>query len=93
MDADPVASREHILISRLLDHAWQQGAELDIAGLIAAIQNPPFSTIGVMSLDAFFPEKDRFALAMRLNNLLAAPGFEAWMQGEPLNARLSGSAN
>ena len=53
IDADPVASREHILISRLLDHAWQAGGELDIAGLIAAIQNPPFTTIGVMSLDAF----------------------------------------
>src|SRR5210317_2583 len=87
IDADPVASREHILISRLLDHAWQEGRELDIAALIAAIQSPPFTTIGVMSLDAFFPEKDRFALAMRLNNLLAAPGFEAWMQGEPLSAK------
>jgi len=87
IDADPVASREHILVSRLLDHAWQDGRELDVAGLIAAIQNPPFTTIGVMSLDAFFPEKDRFALAMRLNNLLAAPGFEAWMQGEPLSAK------
>ena len=87
IDADPVASREHILVSQLLDHAWQEGRELDIAALIAAIQNPPFTTIGVMSVDAFFPEKDRFALAMRLNNLLAAPGFEAWMQGEPLSAK------
>jgi hypothetical protein len=87
IDADPVASREHILISRLLDHAWQEGRELDIAALIAAIQSPPFTTIGVMSVDAFFPEKDRFALAMRLNSLLAAPGFEAWMQGEPLSAK------
>ncbi len=87
IDADPVASREHILISRLLDHAWQEGREPDIAALIAAIQNPPFTTIGVMNLDAFFPEKDRFALAMRLNSLLAAPGFEAWMQGEPLSAK------
>ncbi len=87
IDADPVASREHILISRLLDHAWQQGRELDIAALIAAIQAPPFTTIGVMGVDAFFPGKDRFALAMRLNSVLAAPGFDAWMQGEPLSAR------
>ncbi len=87
IDADPVASREHILVSRLLDHAWQQGLDLDIAGLIAAIQEPPFTQIGVMGVDAFFPAKDRFALAMRLNNLLAAPGFEAWMQGTPLNAQ------
>ena len=54
---------------------------MDIAGLIGAIQEPPFTQIGVMGVDAFFPAKDRFALAMRLNNLLAAPGFEAWMQG------------
>ncbi len=87
IDADPVTSREHILVSRLLDHAWQQGSELDIAAMIAAIQDPPFETIGVMRLDTFFPEKDRFALAMRLNSLLAAPGFEAWMQGEPLSAK------
>ena len=87
IDADPVSSREHILVSRLLDHAWRQGQDMDIAGLIAAIQEPPFTQIGVMGVDAFFPAKDRFALAMRLNNLLAAPGFEAWMQGAPLDAR------
>ncbi len=38
-----------------------------------------------MDLDAFYPAKDRFQLAMRLNNLLAAPGFEAWLEGDPLN--------
>ncbi len=87
IDADPVASREHILISQLLDLAWREGRNLDIASLIAEIQNPPIQTIGVMTLDSFFPAKDRFALAMRLNNLLAAPGFEAWMEGAPLNAK------
>ncbi len=87
IDADPVASREHILISRLLDNAWREGRDLDVPGLITEIQNPPIVKVGVMNLDSFFPAKDRFALAMRLNNLLAAPGFEAWMTGTPLNAR------
>jgi hypothetical protein len=87
IDADPVASREHILISRLLDKAWREGRNLDVAGLITEIQDPPITKVGVMNLDSFFPAKDRFALAMRLNNLLAAPGFEAWMQGTPLNAK------
>jgi hypothetical protein len=87
IDADPVASREHILISRLLDHAWKAGRDLDVPNMIAQIQDPPITKIGVMNMDAFFPAKDRFALAMRLNNLLAAPGFEAWMQGEPLRAK------
>lgn len=87
IDADPIASREHILISRLLDHAWQVGRSLDVPDLIAQIQNPPITTIGVMNMDSFYPAKERFSLAMKLNNLLAAPGFEAWMQGEPLSAK------
>ena len=86
IDADPVSSREHILLSHLLDHAWREGRDLGIAELIAAIQNPPLQKVGVMDLDSFYPAKDRFALAMKLNNLLAAPGFAAWTQGEPLNA-------
>ncbi len=87
IDADPVSSREHILISRLLDNAWREGRDLDVASLIGEIQTPPITKVGVMTLDSFFPEKDRFKLAMQLNNLLAAPGFEAWMEGEPLNAK------
>ncbi len=87
MDADPVSSREHILISRLLDNAWKEGRNLDVPALIGEIQNPPITKVGVMNLDSFFPAKDRFTLAMALNNLLAAPGFEAWMQGTPLNAK------
>ena len=87
MDADPVSSREHILISRLLDNAWKEGRSLDVPALIGEIQNPPITKVGVMNIDSFFPASDRFKLAMALNNLLAAPGFEAWMTGTPLNAK------
>ena len=87
IDADPVSSREHILISRLLDNAWQERRSLDVPSLIAEIQDPPMTKIGVMSVDSFFPANERFKLAMALNNLLAAPGFESWMQGTPLRAR------
>ena len=86
IDADPLTSREHILVSQLLDHAWQQGKDLDIGALIGAIQSPPITKIGVMDIESFYPSKDRFALAMRLNNLLAAPGFDVWMKGVPLDA-------
>ncbi len=85
IDADPIKSREHILIATILDTAWRQGQELDLAGLIQQIQTPPVKRVGVLDLDAFFPSKDRFALAMALNNLLAAPGFGAWLEGEPLD--------
>lgn len=86
IEADPVTSREHILIANLLDHRWREGQSLDVASLIALIQNPPLTQVGVLSLDDFYPAKERFGLALRLNNLLAAPGFEAWMEGVPLDA-------
>ena len=85
IQADPITSREHILIAKILEAVWSESRSLDIAGLIHAIQSPPFERIGVMDLEMFYPAKDRFALAMRLNNLLASPGFETWMEGRPLN--------
>ncbi|HEX3280655.1 MAG TPA: DUF87 domain-containing protein [Pyrinomonadaceae bacterium] len=85
IEADPIKSREHILISNILNSAWSAGNDLDIAALIQQIQTPPMSKVGVMDLDSFFPSKDRFELAMSLNNLLAAPGFSSWMEGEPLD--------
>ncbi len=85
MEADPITSREHILISNILESVWAEDRALDLAGLIRTIQTPPFERVGVMDLNSFYPAKDRFQLAMRLNNLLAAPGFEAWLEGDPLN--------
>lgn len=83
--ADPLQSREHILLATLLDHAWSAGRDLDIAALIQGIQRPPFEKVGVFDVEAFYPAKDRMQLAMQLNNLIAAPGFQAWMEGEALD--------
>ena len=85
IEADPITSREHILLSNIIESSWAAGKALDLAGMIRAIQSPPFERIGIMDLEAFYPPKERFQLAMRLNNLLAAPGFEAWLEGEPIN--------
>ncbi|HVT44306.1 MAG TPA: DUF87 domain-containing protein [Thermoanaerobaculia bacterium] len=83
--SDPLASREHILLANILDNRWTAGESLDLAGLIRTIQKPPFQRLGVLDLESFYPAKDRFDLAMRLNNLLASPGFGAWIEGEPLD--------
>ena len=85
IDADPVKSREHILLSQILSRAWADGRSLDLAAIIHDIQQPGFQTIGVMELESFYPAKERFELATALNNLLASPGFEAWMEGEALD--------
>jgi len=85
--ADPVRSREHILLSNILQQEWSNGRDLDIAGLIQKVQSPSLTKIGVMDLDSFFPPDDRFQLAMTLNNLVASPSFASWVEGEPLDVQ------
>jgi len=85
IEADPVQSREHILLAHLFEFAWKADQSLDLPALIGQIQRPPIQRLGVFDLEAFFPEKDRIALAGSLNHLIASPGFEAWRQGEPLD--------
>ncbi len=85
IEADPVQSREHILLSTILDTAWRQGRDLDLAAVIQQVQNPPVSKIGVLDLESFYSSKERFGLVLALNNLLASPGFNAWLQGTPLD--------
>lgn len=85
IDADPVSSREHILIANLIERAWQADTTLTLGDLISQVASPPIRKLGVFDVDQFFPEKDRMALAMRLNGLLASPSFAAWMSGTPLD--------
>lgn len=85
ISADPLKSREHILVSSLLYEAWKKQEDLTLLNLIQQIQKPPITHIGAMDLESFFPSNDRFEFAMTLNNLLAAPGLDAWLDGDPLD--------
>jgi hypothetical protein len=87
IEADPIGSREHILLANILEGAWRAGLSLDVTGLIQAVQKPAFDKLGAFDLETFFPAKDRLKLAMQINSLLASPGFSTWMQGEPLDAQ------
>ncbi|MGZ8753835.1 MAG: helicase HerA domain-containing protein, partial [Acidimicrobiia bacterium] len=80
IEADPISSREHILLSNIIEKAWRAGMDLDLAQLIAQVQDPPIRKLGVFEVDTFFPPKDRTALAMRLNGLVASPSFSSWME-------------
>src|SRR5262249_43391629 len=85
IEADPVQSREHILIAQLLLHAWTRGQDLDLRGLIQLVQAPPMEQIGAFDVETFYPEKERLKLAVALNNILAAPSFSTWITGETLD--------
>ena len=84
-ELDPIRSREHILLSNIFQSAWSQNKSLDLTELILQIQTPPFDKLGAFPVDTFFPTKDRMALALQINNILAAPSFELWRIGQPLD--------
>lgn len=89
IDADPLRSRDYILLSTLVERAWRAGRGLSLETLIPAVADPPLDKLGALPLESVYPRKERQALVMALNNLLASPGFETWREGEPLDvARL-----
>lgn len=85
IDADPVQSPEHILLSNIVGHCWKKGQNVTLENLVRHIQQPPIRKVGVVDIDSFMPEAKRTALAMNLNNLIASPGFASWLEGEPLD--------
>jgi hypothetical protein len=85
IDAEPGRSREHVLLSSIVDALWKSGQKIDFGTLVRAIPAPPVERVGFLDLENFFPAGDRFQLASRLNTVAAAPGFEAWLAGEPLD--------
>jgi len=87
IDADPLTSREHILLSNIFDQAWRNGVNLSLEDLIRQIQSPPIKKIGVIDLDSFYSPADRAKLSMSLNNLLASPSFAGWLEGQPLDIK------
>jgi len=82
---DPQRSREGILLSNLFEHYWRKGEDLDLTKLIMGIQSPPMDRLGVFEIDTFYPQKDRFKLAMDFNSLIASPSFKYWLEGDPLD--------
>jgi DNA helicase HerA-like ATPase len=85
IDADPLQSRESIFLSNLIESSWKAGRSLSLETLVASVSDPPFDKLGALPLETVFPRKDRQGLMMALNNLLAAPSFEVWREGEPLD--------
>lgn len=85
IEADPLSSREHILLSNIIEHNWSAGQSLDLAGLVGQVMSPPLRKLGVFELDQFFPPDDRTKLAMRLNGVIASPSFASWVEGAALD--------
>ncbi|MGH9369427.1 MAG: hypothetical protein ACRD3M_17370, partial [Thermoanaerobaculia bacterium] len=84
IEADPVSDPRHILLARVLEARWREGKAVDLAGLVALAENPPFDRVGAMDLEAVLPRGRRRELALALNNVLSSPDFDTWRTGELL---------
>jgi uncharacterized small protein (DUF1192 family) len=85
LEIDPVTSREYLLVVQLLTHAWSQGQTPTLVDLVRQVNQPPFSIVGALPLEDFFPQRERQALMIRLNGLIASPKFQAWRTGDALD--------
>jgi hypothetical protein len=85
IDVDPIRSREAILLSNIFETYWHKKENLNLEKLIMSIQKPPVNKLGVFDVDTYYPEKDRFQLSIKFNNLVASPSFRSWLEGEPLD--------
>lgn len=85
MKYEPVKDVEHVLLSNIIETNWRQGKDLSLEDIVLQIQQPPFEKLGVFPLDQAISEKKRYKLSMELNNIIAAPSFQSWLQGQPLD--------
>ena len=85
IEADPVSSKEYLLIAQILANEWTSGQSLSLEELIGNIISPSFKKIGVLPLERFYPQDKRFTLATKFNAIIASPTFSAWLQGDALD--------
>jgi len=82
---DPLVSPEHLLVSNIVHAAWSAGESLDLSTLLQRVATPPMRQLGVMDVDTVIPPDRRTQLAVRLNGILATPGFKTFFGGAPLD--------
>ena len=83
--AQPVQDKEHVLVANIFEYAWRSGQDLTLEDIILQVQRPPFTKLGVFPLDEYISERARAKLAMELNNIVAAPSFQSWINGDPMD--------
>ncbi len=84
-DADPVKSRDFVFLAACVDALWAERQTATLEALLDTASTPPFAKVGALSLDTFFPAKDRQSLVLALNGLLASPVTAAFRQGDAVD--------
>lgn len=83
-DPDAARSRDHALLSVLVERRMERNMPCDIGSLLQDIVEPPILIVGSLPLDSYITAKARGDLAASLNTLLVSPTFVNWRQGAAL---------
>ena len=80
--------RETDFVTALIEYAWQRGTDLSgengMRQLVSMILEPPFATIGVLSIDDHISETRRQKLAQAVNGQLVGAS-ASWVRGEEMS--------
>ena len=87
INAEPVKDEEHVLLANIFEYAWSRGTDLTLEDIILQVQQPPFEKLGVFPVDKYISERRRRKLAMELNSVIAAPSFQSWLRGQPMDVQ------
>ncbi len=86
VDNDPLNSKEHILVSNIIEYYWRNNKDLTIEDLIINIQKPPIKKLGVFEVSQLINPRERMELSFKLNNIVASPSFRFWSTGVSISA-------
>lgn len=78
-------SKQHVFLCHALLWAWEHQRPVTLGAMLGWLDAPPFEQIGLMDIEGFFSSKERKALAVKLNALLAAPTSKIWLSGQPID--------
>lgn len=79
--SNPLQSKQHTFLATIIQHRLRTGKSCTIIDVLNDVGDPPFEYLGFLSLEEVLPKASRGKLAAKLNNLLAAPGFQTWREG------------
>jgi hypothetical protein len=77
--------KEITFVSAILENAWKNGESLTVKDLIKNIESPSFGTVGSLPVSKVVSDKERKALATRINLLVSDPKLRSWSSAEPIN--------
>ena len=80
LDSDPIKNR-HVFLTEILKSRHDKNQRCELEDIVMAIQEPPFSKIGALSLEGAINNKIRADLATKLNSVMVADAFEHWRTG------------